>query len=56
MQRNDKLIPGRKIIPMKADGNCFYCALSYQLFGTQEECDIVHSVVYRTEIYKNQYL
>ena len=31
---------------MKADGNCFYRALSYQLFGTQEDCDIVHSVVY----------
>ena len=51
VQRNDKLIPGRKIIPMKADGNCFYRALSYQLFGTQEKYDIVHSVVYRTEMY-----
>ena len=51
VQRNDKLIPGRKVIPMKADGNCFYRALSYQLFGTQEEYDIVHSVVYRTEMY-----
>ena len=51
VQRNEKLIPGRKIIPMKADGNCFYRALSYQLFSTQEEYDIVHRVVYRTEMY-----
>ena len=36
---------------MKPDGNCFYRALSYQLFGTQEEYDIVHGVVYRTEMY-----
>ena len=51
MQRNDIQIAGRTIIPMKPDGNCFYRALSYQLFGTQEEYDIVHSVVHRTEMY-----
>ena len=51
MKGSDIQIAGRKIISMKPDGNCFYCALSYQLFGTQEEYDIVHGVVYRTEMY-----
>ena len=36
---------------MKPDGNRFYCVLLCKLFGTQEEYDIVHGVVYRTEMY-----
>ena len=39
---------------MKPDGNCFYRALSYQLFGTQEEYDIVYGMVYRTEMYNKE--
>lgn len=31
------------------DGNCFYRAISYQLFGTQEEDSTVRSVISRTE-------
>ena len=44
-------IAGRKIISMKPDGNCFYRAPLYQLFGTQEEYDIVYGVVYHIEMY-----
>lgn len=51
MKRCNIQIAGRKIISMKPDGNCFYRALSYELFGTQEEYDVVHGVVYRTEMY-----
>ena len=47
-------IAGRRIISMKPDGNCFYYAHSYQLFGTQEEYDIVYSVVYRTKMYNKE--
>ena len=34
----------------------FYRALSYQLFGTQDEYDIVHyhGVVYHTEMYNKE--
>lgn len=41
----------RKIISMKPDNDCFYRALLYQLFGTQEEYDIVHGVIYHTKMY-----
>ena len=51
VRRRNIQIAGRKIISMKPDGNCFYRTLSYQLFGTQEEYNIVHGVVYRTEMY-----
>lgn len=34
---------------MTPDGNCFYRALSYQLFGTQDEHSMVRSVLYRAE-------
>ena len=34
---------GRKEVTMKGDGNCFYWAISYQLFGTQED-HLVRSV------------
>ena len=52
VKRSNIQIAHRKTISMKPDGNCFYHTLSYQLFGTQEEYDIVHGVVYRTEMYK----
>ena len=51
MKRCNIQIAGRKISSMKPDGNCFYRALSYELFGTQEEYDVVHGVIYRTEMY-----
>ena len=51
VRRRNIQIAGRKIISMKPDGNCFYRTLSYQLFGTQEEYNIVHGVVYHTEMY-----
>ena len=34
---------------MKADGNCFYRSISYELFGTQEEDYIIRSVITRME-------
>jgi len=34
---------------MKPDGNCFYRAISHQLFGTQEEHSIVRRVITRME-------
>ena len=47
VKRSNIQIAGRKIISVKPDGNCYYCALSYQLFSTH---DIVHGV-YHTEMY-----
>ena len=37
----------RKVIKIKKDGNCFYSALSYELFGTQNEKNEVRHVVSR---------
>ena len=37
----------RRVIKIKQDGNCFYSALSVQLFGTQDENLAVRNVVYR---------
>ena len=34
---------------MKGDGNCFYRAISYQLFGMQEEDYLVLSVISQVE-------
>ena len=34
---------------MKADGNCFYRSISYELFGTQDEDYAIHSVLITTE-------
>ena len=34
---------------MKGDGNCFYRAISYQLFGTQEEDYLVRSIISQVE-------
>lgn len=34
---------------MKPDGNCFYRAISYELFGTEEEDSTIRSVISRTE-------
>ena len=33
---------------MKPDGNCFFRALSYQLFGTEDQHIIVRTMLYRT--------
>ena len=35
------------MIKIKQDGNCFYSALSFQLFGTEDEDLAVRNVVYR---------
>ena len=37
----------RSVIKIKQDGNCFYSALSFQLFGTQDEDIAVRNVVHR---------
>ena len=34
------------MIKIKQDGNCFYSALSFQLFGTQDEDLAVRNVAY----------
>ena len=39
----------RKAVKMKPDGNCFYRAISYELFGTEEEDSTIRSVILRTE-------
>ena len=39
----------RKAVKMKPDGNCFYRAISYELFGTEEEDSTIRSVISRTE-------
>ena len=36
----------RQVIKIKQDGNCFYAALSFQLFGTQDKDLAVRNVVY----------
>ena len=41
-------LSGRKEVTMKGDGNCFYRAISYQLFGTQED-HLVRSVISQAE-------
>ena len=33
---------------MKPDGHCFFRALSYQLFGTEDQHIIVRTTLYRT--------
>jgi len=38
----------RKVVSIKPDGNCFYTAISYQLFGTEEDSTIC-SVISRME-------
>ena len=42
-------LSGRKEVTMKGDGNCFYRAISYQLFGTQKEDYLVRSVISQAE-------
>ena len=37
------------MVPIKGDGNCFYRALSYQLFGTEDKHLMVRTILYRTE-------
>lgn len=39
----------RKVVSIKPDGNCFYRAISYQLFGTEEEDSTIRSVISRVE-------
>ncbi len=36
-------------MPIKPDGNCFFRALSYQLFGTEDEHITIRTTLYRTE-------
>jgi len=45
----DDILPGQKwkVFKMKQDGNCFYSALSFQLFGTQNEHGSVRLVIYK---------
>ena len=38
----------RRVIKIKQDGNCFYSAISFQLFGTQDQDIAVRNVIYRT--------
>ena len=45
---------GSKIVHVKADGNCFYKSISYELFGTQEEDYTVRSVITRMEKLKQK--
>ena len=45
---NDYLaVQQRKVIKIKQDGNCFYSALSIQLFGTQNKDIAVQNMVHR---------
>lgn len=46
----DEFLPGqkRRVVKMKKDGNCFYSALSFQLFGTQSEHGSVRHLINRT--------
>ena len=39
----------RKVAPVKGDGNCFFRALSYQLFGKEELHSTVRLELYRVE-------
>ena len=43
----DKYLPGqkRRVIKIKQVGNCFYSALSFQLFGSQDEDIAVRNVI-----------
>jgi len=51
----DEILPGqkRKVVKVKQDGNCFYSALSFQLFGTQNEHGSVRLVINRI-IFRNK--
>ena len=46
-------LSGRKEVTMKGDGNYFYRAISYQLFGIQEEDYLVCSVISQAENLNN---
>ena len=37
----------RKVIKIKQNGNCFYCTLSFELFGKQDEDAVVRDVISR---------
>ena len=39
---------GRKAYAIEMDGNCFFRALSYELFGTQDQHLMIRTILYRT--------